>query len=51
MGAMTRWSCGHEATLPRPLDPGFTVAAAPCPVCGCQGSPASKVGAKFVPPI
>ncbi len=31
VGAMTQWSCGHEATLSRPLDPGVTVATAPCP--------------------
>jgi hypothetical protein len=28
VGAMTRWACGHEATLSDPLDPGGTVAAA-----------------------
>lgn len=37
MGAMTRWSCGHEANLSRPLDPGVTVATAPCPFCGRPG--------------
>jgi hypothetical protein len=37
VGAMTRWSCGHEATLSRPLAPGTTAATAPCPFCGCQG--------------
>jgi len=37
MGAMTRWSCGHEATLSRPLDPGVTVATAPCSTCGHPG--------------
>jgi hypothetical protein len=36
-GAMTRWSCGHEATLSRSLDPGVTVATAPCPFCGRPG--------------
>jgi transcription elongation factor Elf1 len=37
VGAMTRWSCGHEATLSRPLDPGVTVGTAPCPFCGRAG--------------
>jgi transcription elongation factor Elf1 len=36
-GAMTRWSCGHEATLSRPLDPGVTLVTAPCPICGRSG--------------
>ena len=37
MGAMIRWSCGHEATLSRPLDPDVTVTTAPCPSCGRLG--------------
>jgi hypothetical protein len=37
LGAMTRWSCGHEATLSQPLAPGVTVATTPCPFCGRSG--------------
>ncbi|MFZ2056797.1 MAG: hypothetical protein WAV54_05265 [Acidimicrobiales bacterium] len=48
MGAMTRWSCGHEATLSRPLDPCVTIAAAPCPFCGRQGIAGQYVGDGFV---
>ena len=49
MGAMTRWSCGHEATLSRPLDPGVTVGTAPCPFCGRQGISGQYVGGQFSP--
>jgi transcription elongation factor Elf1 len=49
VGAMTRWSCGHEATLSRPLDPGVTVATAPCPFCGHPGIVGQYVGARFIP--
>jgi hypothetical protein len=48
MGAMTRWSCGHEANLSRPLDPGVTVATAPCPFCGLAGISGQYVGKEFV---
>jgi LPXTG-motif cell wall-anchored protein len=48
VGAMTRWSCGHEATLSRPLDPGVTVATAPCPFCGRQGIDGQYGGGQFV---
>jgi hypothetical protein len=48
MGAMTRWSCGHEATLSRPLDPGVTVAKAPCPFCGRVGIVGQYVGTRFL---
>jgi hypothetical protein len=49
MGAITRWSCGHEVTLSRPLDPGVTVATAPCPFCGRPGVAGQYVGGQFVP--
>ncbi len=48
MGAMTRWSCGHEATLSRPLEPGVTVATAPCPFCGRQGIAGQYVDGQLV---
>ena len=48
LGAMTRWSCGHEATLSRPLDPGVTAATAPCPFCGRQGIAGQHVGGRLV---
>jgi len=47
MGTMTRWSCGHEATLSRPLNPGVTVATAPCPFCGRQGIVGQYVAGSF----
>ena len=50
MGAMTRWSCGHEATLSRPLDPGVTVATAPCPFCGRPGIAGQYVNGQFLRP-
>jgi hypothetical protein len=48
MGAMTRWSCGHEANLSRPLDPGVTVATASCPFCGRQGIAGQYLGGRLV---
>jgi hypothetical protein len=48
MGAITRWSCGHEATLSRPLDPGVTVATTPCPFCGHPGIAGQYFGGQFV---
>ena len=47
VGAMTRWSCGHEATLSRPLDPGITVDTAPCPFCGRQGIAGQYLEGRF----
>ena len=47
LGAMTRWSCGHEATLSHPLGPGITVATAPCPFCGRQGIVGQYVAGSF----
>ena len=49
VGAMTRWSCGHEQTLVRPLAPGLTPGSAPCPVCGRQGIVSQLVAGRFVP--
>jgi hypothetical protein len=49
VGAMTRWSCGHEATLSSPLDPGVTAATAPCPFCGRQGITGQHFNGQFVP--
>ena len=48
VGAMTRWSCGHEVTLSRGLDPVVTVATAPCPVCDRQGIAGQYIGQRFV---
>ncbi|MGP0050162.1 MAG: hypothetical protein ACLPZR_15105 [Solirubrobacteraceae bacterium] len=48
VGAMTRWSCGQEATLSGPLDPGATVATAPCPFCGRLGVDGQYVDGQFV---
>jgi hypothetical protein len=46
---MTRWACGHEATLSRPLDPGVTADTALCPFCGRAGIVGQFVGGRFVP--
>jgi hypothetical protein len=48
IGAMTRWSCGHEATLSL-LAPGVTVATAPCPFCGRAGIAGQHFNGQFVP--
>lgn len=48
MGVMTRWSCGHEATLLHPLAPGDTVGTAPCPFCGRTGIAGQYRGERFV---
>jgi len=48
VGAMTRWSCGHEATLSHPLDPGVTVATAPCPFCGRPGIVGQFMAGQYV---
>ena len=48
MGAMTRWSCGHEATLSRSLDPGVTAARTSCPFCGHAGIAGQYVGGQLV---
>ncbi len=48
MGAITWWSCGHEVTLSRPLDPGVTVATAPCPLCGHPGIVGQYVAGQYV---
>ena len=48
MGAITRWSCGHEATLSCPLDPGVTVATAACPFCGRAGIVGQYVDGQYV---
>ncbi len=49
VGAATRWSCGHEATLQSPLAPGLSPGSAPCPVCGRPGIVAQLVAGRFVP--
>jgi hypothetical protein len=46
-GAMTRWSCGHEATLTS-LAPGVTVATAPCPFCGHPGIAGQLVAGGYI---
>ena len=48
VGAMTRWSCGHEVTLSHPLDHRVTVVSAPCPLCGCPGIVGQYVDGQFV---
>jgi hypothetical protein len=49
IGAVTRWSCGHEADLSQPLAPGVPVAAAACPVCGSAGIVGQYEDGRFVP--
>ena len=49
VGAMTRWACGHEQTLVRPLAPGLSSRSAPCPSCGRPGVVAQLVAGRFVP--
>jgi hypothetical protein len=51
MGATTRWSCGHEQTLVRPLARGLSPGSAPCPTCGQVGIVAQLVAGRFVPVV
>lgn len=47
-GAVGRWRCGHEMTIPRVIDdrrPG----AAPCPICGRPGLVAQWIGNALAP--
>jgi hypothetical protein len=48
VGAITWWSCEHEATLSRPLDPGVTADTAPCPFCGHPGIVGQYVAGQYV---
>ena len=48
VGAMTVWSCGHEANLSHPLAPGVTPASEPCPVCGSRAIAGQYVGGQLV---
>ena len=48
VGTLTRWSCGHEADLQRPLPAGVTVVTSPCPLCGRPGITGQIVAGTFL---